>query len=91
GFNGLDYHPAIGLAVYGTPHNTVFGATERSFDLAVPVSYEIDTTLSVQMGVNLGIAGFSDAFIKQNNNYFQLTPGVRFTKGNISGNAGIYP
>ncbi|WP_276132048.1 hypothetical protein [Polluticoccus soli] len=91
GLYDLNYHPSISMSAYGVPSNAVFGASERSFDLAVPVSYDVDSTLSLLMGVNLGIASFNDAFVKQTNNYFQLTPGVRFTKGNISGHAGLYP
>ena len=90
-FEGLDYHPSLWVSLYGTQATPTFGAFERTIKLNVPVSYEMDTSLSLLFGVNIALTGFNDAMTKQSNNILQFTPGVKFNTRGFKGHAGLYP
>lgn len=89
GYMGLDYNPSIDFSLYGDR----FHASERSFNLHVPVSYKLDSSITLQMGLHFLYDRFVHVTrgIRQNNNIFQLTPGVHFKNDIITGYAGLYP
>lgn len=91
GWKGLNYHPSFDVSLYGLQNTPSFGAAERTITFNAPVSYSMDTTLSLQMGINAALTQFNDAFSKQSNNILQFTPGVLFRAGIFTGHAGLYP
>lgn len=89
GYMGLNYKPSLAVNLFGDR----FDAAEQGFDLRVPVSYDLDTNITLNMGVNFLYTRFANnaVDISTHNNIFQLTPGVHFRNELIKGYAGLYP
>ncbi|RYE25270.1 MAG: TonB-dependent receptor [Sphingobacteriales bacterium] len=85
--DGLDYHPTVGLQLYGDR----FDASERSVNFSVPVTYTIDTNLQVALGINGNFTQFVNASVSQGNNVFQLAPALLFRQNGLQAHIGINP
>lgn len=68
-----------------------FNASEITVAAGVPVSYNIDSNLQLYIAANFTVTNFKNSLGNNNNNIFQLAPGIRFTKGIFTGHAGISP
>lgn len=85
---GLNYQPGVKLWVYGRD----FNADEKAFELDLPFSADVDTSLRLGMGVKAQVA--YNSFFGQkdySNNIFQLTPRIDFHSGGFHGTMGVYP
>ncbi len=83
----FSYHPAIRIGSFSDK----FNASETTFGISIPATYIIDSSLQVYANAGITITGFKNAALTQSNNIFQLSPGVRFSKGIFTGHAGISP
>lgn len=86
GVEGVNYHPAVQLSLYDA-----YGASERSFNISLPVSYEVDTTLKLKLGINAMLTQSKLKATQFDNNIVQLTPGVELSKDAVEIRAGLYP
>ncbi len=84
---GLDYHPRIGVYYYGDNRET----REQSFFFDLPVKRQLDSNITVGIGVNGNITQLKHPLASISNNIFQITPHADFRLGQISARAGIYP
>jgi hypothetical protein len=84
---GLNYNPSLGVTLYGDRHD----AGERTIQLGIPVSYDLDTNVQLSMGINMALTQFEDSIATQSNNIVQFTPSVSYRKGSFKGKAGLYP
>lgn len=80
----INYHPNITAYSFSESNKST---SENSFKLGVPVVYNIDSNLQLYAALNFTYT----AYRGQNNNIFQLAPGIRFRNGIFTGHATIAP
>lgn len=80
----INYHPYITAYSFSESSRST---SENSFKLGVPVVYNIDSNLQLYASLNFTYT----AYRGQNNNIFQLAPGIRFRNGIFTGHANIAP
>lgn len=81
------YHPTIGVNLFSDKYN----ASEISFKIGLPISYQLDSNTSIYVKPLATITSYKNPLTTQSNNVFQLAPGIKFVKNQISGHAGITP
>ena len=81
------YHPIVGVSLFSDKYN----ASETTFKLGLPISYQLDSNTSVYVKPQATITSFKNPVTSQSNNIIQIAPGIKFAKNQISGNAGITP
>jgi len=87
GIMGLDYHPYLNLSLYNDRHD----GAENTFAIGLPVSYRLDTTLQLSLGLSGTFTNYKKPYLTQNNNIVQITPGISYQSGSFSLKAGAYP
>jgi len=80
----INYHPYITAYSFSESSGST---SENSIKLGVPVVYDIDSNLQLYAALNFTYT----AYRGQNNNIFQLAPGIRFRNGIFTGHASIAP
>lgn len=91
-FSVTEHALGIQPSIQAYTHNAKIGGTEYGFGWQVPVSYAITEELHASVGVNGMVTNFVyDDAINQNNNYFQLTPQITYSKNKLWLQAGISP
>lgn len=80
----INYHPNMTAYSFSESNKST---SENSFKLGVPVVYNIDSNLQLYAALNFTYT----AYRGQNNNIFQLAPGIRFRNGIFTGHATIAP
>jgi len=83
----IHYKPALGFTAFSDKYN----ATEKGFSFDVPVSWAMDSVLSLQMGISGNITRFKNDSGSVSNNYFRLNPAVHVNLGNTQLHIGISP
>jgi hypothetical protein len=84
---GIDYRPSVSIFGYS---NNAFNS-ERSFGFNLPVSKDIDTSLRAEIGINGNFTRLKMPVGDINNNVVQITPGIAYHSGTLSGKLGLYP
>jgi hypothetical protein len=87
GVEGINYHPALKLSLY----NDRFNSSERSLQLSVPISYDVDTSLQVKFGVHTFLTETKFSKVAVSNNILQFAPAVSFHRNAFRVNFGLYP
>ncbi len=72
GDSKLDYHPAVNFSYYGARFNT----HESALGFNIPVTYDYDTNLQMQVGIYGNFAQFKTDSPYMYNNLFKITPGI---------------
>ena len=83
----IDYQPTIGVNLFSDK----FNASETSFKVAVPLTYNLDSNTQVYALVNADITNFKNAVTTQNNNAYGAGVGLRFNKNQFRGHAAVHP
>ncbi len=83
----FDYKPTIGVSLYSDQ----FNANETTFKLAVPVTYNIDSSLQIYITPGANITSFKNSITTQSNNAYGVGVGLNFSKNIFTGHAGITP
>jgi hypothetical protein len=84
---GINYHPMVGAGVYMDKRD----ASERTIVFDLPMSKDIDTSMSVGVGLSGAFTQLERPGGTINNNIFQITPIVKYHYGNFRGRVGLYP
>lgn len=84
----LSYHPSLGVLLYGDNYQ----ASQRKVDMSIPVSYRVDTSLKLTLGISGSYATLNDSTtVSRGSHMFKMMPSVSFHKNGLSLDAGLYP
>ena len=83
GIGKWQYHPYVSGSLYSARFNN----RETEFDVNAPISYPIDSVLTLEGLVSASIVNYKFGGLSSKNNFAQLKPGVAINKGKLSGHA----
>lgn len=87
GFNNINYHPAISFSFYKDQYD----GRENTIGLHLPLSYEVDTALQLQLGLSGIFTQFQNSLQSQTSPVIQFTPGIKWRSGSFSLHALLKP
>lgn len=79
------YHPFAKAGMFYDQR----GASETAFNIGLPLSYDVDSNLSIYLDADAALATLNNDAGTQNNNIVRLGPGLRFTSGIFKGHASV--
>lgn len=79
----LYYHPAINASYY----NARFKTSELSLGLDAPVTYRVDSTLDLLLGLKGALTNYKSDTVTASNNYVELLPGLDIKTRHFTGHA----
>lgn len=87
GFKNIDYNPTLAISSYSDRRD----ASERTFNLDVPFSYNVDTSLKLMVAVTGILTQYDTKTYQSGNNMLQLRPALDYKKDAFAIHAGISP
>lgn len=84
---GFYYNPSVNVGIY----TDAFNASERSLNFALPMSYDVDTSIRLSFGINGRFNQLQTDSLTQSSNILQLTPAVNIHTGGLQLRIGAYP
>jgi len=83
GYSRIRYHPGF----YVSSYSDNFKASEIGYGFAVPVRYQLDTTLQIGVNFNGDLAQLKSGNTSTSNNVLSFAPGLIYQKGTFNGSA----
>jgi len=79
----LIYHPSVNASLYNARYNT----SEITLGFNAPVTYQVDSSLDLLLGLNGALTSYKADTVTTGNNFIQLQPGVALHLKQFSGHA----
>lgn len=77
------YHPRVNASYYNARYKT----SELSLGIDAPFTYQLDSTLDLQVGINGMLTNYKADTLSASNNYVELLPGLNVRTNHFTGRA----